>query len=59
LRGKAIYTDVDDRGARIQLSDPAVVDRTDAKGALPGDTISVRLIGADVANRQVGFERVV
>jgi hypothetical protein len=49
---------VDERGARIQLSDPAVVARMDAKGALPGDTISVRLTSVDVANRQVRFERV-
>jgi VacB/RNase II family 3'-5' exoribonuclease len=57
-RFTAVVTDVDERGARIQLSDPAVVARMDAKGALPGDTISVRLTSVDVANRQVRFERV-
>ena len=57
-RFSAVVTDVDERGARIQLSDPAVVARMDAKGALPGNAISVRLISVDVANRQVRFERV-
>jgi len=57
-RFTAVVTDVDERGARIQLSDPAVIARTDAKGALPGDTISVRLVGVDVPSRQVRFERV-
>ena len=57
-RFPAVVTDVDERGARIQLSDPAVVARMDAKGALPGNAISVRLISVDVANRQVRFERV-
>ena len=46
------------RGARIQLSDPAVITRVDAKGALPGDSITVQLVAADVSHRQVKFERV-
>jgi exoribonuclease R len=57
-RFTAVVTDVDDRGARVQLSDPAVITRTDAKGALPGDAISVQLVSVDVARRQVRFERV-
>jgi len=54
----AVVTDLDDRGARIQLSDPAVITRVDAKGALPGDSITVQLVAADVSHRQVRFERV-
>jgi exoribonuclease R len=55
---EAVVTDVDDRGTRIQLSDPAVVARVDGKGAMPGDTIAVKLVSVDVPHRQVHFERV-
>lgn len=54
----AVVTDVDERGARIQLSDPAVIARIDAKDATPGDTICVQLMNVDVAHRQKSFERV-
>ena len=54
----AVVTDVDERGARIQLSDPAVVSRVDGKGAMPGDTIKVELVSVDVAHRQVRFQRI-
>ena len=54
----AVVTDLDDRGARIQLTDLAVVSRVDGKGALPGDTITVQLVSADVAHRQVKFQRI-
>jgi len=57
-RFTAVVTDLDDRGARIQLTDLAVVSRVDGKGALPGDTITVELVSADVAHRQVRFQRV-
>ena len=57
-RFDAVVTDVDERGTRIQLSDPAVVSRLDGKGALPGDTIEVELMSVDIAHRQVKFERV-
>lgn len=55
---EAVVTDVDDRGTRIQLSDPAVVTRVDGKGAMPGDTIAVELTSVDVVHRQVRFLRV-
>jgi exoribonuclease R len=57
-RFAAVVTDIDERGARIQLSDPAVVARVDGKGAMPGDTISVELESVDVIHRQVKFQRV-
>jgi exoribonuclease R len=57
-RFSAVVTDLDDRGARIQLTDLAVVSRIDGQGALPGDTISVELVSADVAHRQIKFQRV-
>ena len=54
----ATVTDVDDRGARIQLADPAVVARVSAHGVEPGDTFPVRLVAADVDKRTVTFERI-
>jgi len=57
-RFAAVVTDIDERGARIQLSDPAVVARVDGKGAAAGDMITVQLTSADVARRQLTFERI-
>lgn len=57
-RFDAVVTDVDERGARIQLPDPAVIARIDGKGAMPADAISVELASVDVAHRQLRFERV-
>jgi len=54
----AVVTDVDDRGARIQLSDPPVVARVAAHRVEPGDTFAVRLVAADPLKRQISFERV-
>jgi len=53
----AVVTDVDERGARIQLCDPAVAARVDGAELAPGDEISVKLAAVDVARRQVRFER--
>lgn len=57
-RFSAVVTDLDERGARIQLSDPAVISRVDGKGAMPGDAILVELVSVDVAHRHVTFQRV-
>ena len=57
-RFDAVVTDVDDRGTRIQLADPAVVARIDGQGAMPGDTIKVELVKVDVDHGQIGFQRV-
>ena len=50
--------DVDDRGARIQLREVAVVARVDARGVDPGDELRVRLVEASPEQRSVRFERV-
>ncbi len=55
---EAVVTDEDDRGARIQLLDPAVVARVDARRVDPGDEIRVRLVRADPAKGRIEFERV-
>jgi exoribonuclease R len=56
-RFNAVVTDLDERGARIQLSDTAVIARVDGKGAMPGDAILVELLNVDVTRRQVTFQR--
>ena len=55
---QAVVTDIDDRGARIQLRDAPVVARVAAQAVAPGDAIGVRLTAADPANRAISFERV-
>jgi DNA-directed RNA polymerase subunit E'/Rpb7 len=54
----AVVTDEDDRGARIQVCDPAIVARVEARRVDPGDEIRVRLVRADPASRSIEFERV-
>ena len=54
----AVVTDIDDRGARIQIGDPAVVARTVARRAVPGDEIKVKLVAVDAEKRTVDFDRV-
>jgi exoribonuclease R len=53
---EAIATDIDDRGARIQLCDLPVVARVAAGGAKAGDRLQVRLVAADPDKRIVIFE---
>jgi len=55
---QAVVTDVDDRGARIQLRDQPVVARVAAQAVGPGDAIGVRLTAADPASRAISFARV-
>lgn len=52
----AVVTDIDDRGARIQLTDMAMVARLNAPGARPGDPLRVQLVSADTERRSVTFE---
>ena len=54
----AIVTDVDERGARMQLRDQPVVARVAAHAVQPGDAITVRLIATDPERRVIQFERV-
>lgn len=54
-RFTAIVTDVDERGARIQLRDLPVVARVAANGDHPGDALCVRLDAVDVERRSIGF----
>jgi exoribonuclease R len=54
----AIVTDEDDRGARIQVCEPAIIARVAARRVDPGDEIRVKLVRADPASRSIEFERV-
>ncbi|MBS0504138.1 MAG: RNB domain-containing ribonuclease [Proteobacteria bacterium] len=54
----AVATDIDERGARIQLRDMPVVARVDAHHVAPGQVLQVRLIAADPDHRQISFARV-
>lgn len=54
----AIVTDVDERGARMQLRDQPVVARVAAQAVHPGDAITVRLLSTDIERRSIQFERV-
>jgi exoribonuclease R len=48
-------TDIDERGARIQLSQPAVITRIAANGLAIGATVRLRLEEADPARRLTHF----
>jgi exoribonuclease R len=54
----AVVTDEDDRGARIQVCEPAVMARVAARRIDPGDEIRVRLVRTDPTARSIEFERV-
>lgn len=51
----ALVTDVDERGARIQLCDLPVVARLAADSLAPGAAVRVRLTGVDTAKRNIVF----
>lgn len=54
----AVVTDLDERGARIQLCDLPVVSRIAAHNIAPGDDVRVRVVSTDIPARTAKFERV-
>ena len=52
----AAVTNIDKRGAAIQLEDPAVLARMPADGVQLGAEIDARLVEADPAERRMRFE---
>ncbi len=54
----AVVTDVDERGARIQLCDLPVVSRVGGHRLEPGDDLRVRVVSTDIPGRSVKLERV-
>jgi len=55
-RFAAIVTDVDERGARIQLRDLPIVTRLARDGLVPGTALDVRLADVDLSKRTLRFE---
>ena len=55
---RAIVTERDDKGARLQLADLPVIARVDTRGVAAGDPLQVRLASADPVKGEVRFERV-
>ena len=53
----AVVTDVDERGARIQLCKLPVIARVAANDAETGDGIQVKLVSADTDRRELRFEQ--
>jgi exoribonuclease R len=53
----SVVTDIDQRGARIQLCSLPVVARVDAHAVETGDKLSVRLVSADPDRRELRFAR--
>jgi exoribonuclease R len=54
----ATVTDLDERGARIQLAELPIVVRVGARRVAPGDAVRVRLVQADPVQGTLAFERV-
>jgi exoribonuclease R len=54
----AVVVDEDQRGAVVQLVEPAVLARVAAKRVDPGDDVRVKLDQADPATRTIAFSRV-
>ncbi|MEO6041535.1 MAG: RNB domain-containing ribonuclease [Croceibacterium sp.] len=54
----AMVTELDERGARIQLRDLPILTRVDAHRIRAGDALKVRLISADPVRRELRFERI-
>ncbi|UZK64796.1 RNB domain-containing ribonuclease [Sphingomonas sp. M1-B02] len=52
----ATVTDLDDRGARIQLCSLPITARVDVNGMAPGDSLQVRLSAVDTDRRTIRFE---
>lgn len=55
---EAVVVDEGEWGVEVQISDPAVLVRTQARRVDPGDDLRVRLVTADPARRHIEFERV-
>jgi exoribonuclease R len=55
---RAIVTERDEKGARLQLCDFPVIARVDTRSIAAGDEVQVRLLSADPLRGAVRFERV-
>ncbi len=55
---EAVVVDEGEWGVEVQISDPAVLARMNARRVDPGDDLRVRLVVADPVRRHIEFERV-
>lgn len=55
---RAIVTERDEKGARVQLADHPVIARVDTHGVAAGDEVQLRLLSADPVRGELRFERV-
>jgi exoribonuclease R len=55
---EALVIDEGEWGVEVQIADPAVLARLEARRVDPGDDVRVRLVSVDVERRRVEFERV-
>lgn len=55
---RAVVTERDEKGARLQLCDAPVVTRVDTRSVAGGDEVQVRLLSADPVRGELRFERV-
>ena len=53
-----VIVDEDDRGAVMQITDPAVLARIRASKVDPGSPVRAKLVSANPAERRIEFERV-
>jgi exoribonuclease R len=52
----ALVTDIDERGARVQLRDMPVVTRLVTQGLMPGEPLDLRLVAVDLDHRTLRFD---
>lgn len=55
---RAVVTERDEKGARLQLNEVPVVARVDTRSVAGGDELQVRLVSADPVRGEIRFERV-
>jgi exoribonuclease R len=55
---EAVVVDEGEWGVEVQIAEPAVLVRIEARRVDPGDDVRVRLVSVDIERRRVEFERV-
>ena len=53
---KALVTETEERGAKVQFCDQPVIVRLSASGLVPGQVVDLRLAGIDPVKRKLSFE---
>lgn len=53
---RAVVVDLEDRGANLQIAEPAILVRIDGRGRSLGEQLLIRVVGADESRRSVHVE---